>query len=145
MTLSFQGLSVIYAASGSKEDILKFASKARQAPNNIQVVSKDDLLTSSEDRTALATLTWDQQGALDWEVLSRATYFSGPVFSSFAWNIAIRRHYYNEADERVNMVNPWGAQEDDPTVVWDDGLSEIILKGQKPNPMEQIAHAGMIP
>lgn len=75
-------------------------------------------------------------------MLSRATYFSGPVFSSFAWNIAIRRHFYN--DEAAEP-NPWAAQEDDPSVVWADGLSEIVLKRSKPNPMEQIAHAGMIP
>lgn len=140
-----QGLSVIYVASGNKEDIVQFATKARQAPHNIQVVSKDDLLSSAEDRAALAALTWDQQGALDWEVLCRATYFTGPVFSSFAWSIAIRRHYYIEEDERLNTATPWGVQEDDPTIVWEDGLSEIILKGQEPNPMEHIAHAGMIP
>lgn len=159
-SLPTQGLQVIYAASGSREDILKLAAKAK--PHHIQVVSKDDLLsfsTSSSSSTsshppedhaaALSALTWDQQGALDWEVLARATYFSGPVFSSFAWNIAVRRHYYNEDAVREkgggHGENPWAVQEDEPGVVWADGLSEIVLKREVPNPMEQIAHAGMIP
>lgn len=123
---------------------MKFTAKAHQV-HNIKVIHKDDLLSSAEERATLADMTWDQHGALDWEVLSRASYFSGPVFSSFAWNIAIRRHVYNEDHAKINLENPLAGQEDDPTLVWEDGLSKIILRSDTVNPLELVAVAGMLP
>lgn len=77
------GLRVIYVASGNEEDIVRFAAKAKEQAN-IAVCSKRDLLTAPEDVAALDELTWDQHGALDWEVLSRSTFFSGPVMVSLS-------------------------------------------------------------
>ncbi|KAF3766788.1 hypothetical protein M406DRAFT_239600, partial [Cryphonectria parasitica EP155] len=85
------GLQVIYVASGNQEDIERFKEKAMDRAN-ITVVSKKDLITDPDDQAVLDGMTWDQHGALDWEVLARSTYFSGPVMSSFSWNLAYRRN-----------------------------------------------------
>lgn len=72
------GLRVIYAAMEDEEDVLRFADKAMKQAN-ITVVSKHNLVTEPQHVAALRKLTWDQRGALDWEILARSTFFSGPV------------------------------------------------------------------
>lgn len=75
------GLRAIYVASGNEEDIVRLAEKA-MAYAGIIVHSKKDLLTAPEDAKALEDLSWDQRGALDWEVMARSTFFSGPYMVS---------------------------------------------------------------
>lgn len=75
------GLGLIYVASGNEEDIVRFAAKAREQAN-ITVCSKRDLLTAPEDLAALEGLSWDQRGAIDWEVMARSSYYSGPAMVS---------------------------------------------------------------
>lgn len=54
-------------------------------------LAKEDLLDEAETE-ALRAMTWDQQALVDYEVLLRATAFGGIELSSFAWNVALRRH-----------------------------------------------------
>ncbi|KUI73202.1 hypothetical protein VM1G_08705 [Cytospora mali] len=142
------GLRVIYVASGSQEDIRKFAEKAEDEAG-IEVLSKDDLLPAPKDRIILNSLTWDQHGALDWEILSRSSFFSGPVMSSFSWNLAFRRYFYIEGDERLRKENPYAIQEDDPHATYDDGLSRVIFRTPPGNiidtSIEEKAPRGMFP
>lgn len=121
-----QGLKVIYVASGNQEDIVNFTPKA--AKDGITVLSKHDLLPAPQDRKVLDSLSWDQHGALDWEVLSRSSYFSGPTMSSFSWNIAFRRYFYIQGDERLRKENPYAIQEEDSHVTYDDGLSRVVFR-----------------
>jgi hypothetical protein len=37
-------------------------------------------------------MTWDQLALVDYEILIRSNVFGGTWESSFAWNIAVRRH-----------------------------------------------------
>ncbi|PSR92176.1 hypothetical protein BD289DRAFT_429296 [Coniella lustricola] len=136
------GLNVIYVASGNEEDISRFADKAMETAN-ITVVSKKDLILGSKDRAKLDELTWDQHGALDWEILARSSFFSGPAMSSFSWNVALRRHFYLE-DPRLDKSNPYGIQEVVPHVAFDDGLSRIMLRDHL-DAIEIMAPNGMFP
>ncbi|KAJ4409220.1 hypothetical protein N0V82_009493 [Gnomoniopsis sp. IMI 355080] len=123
-------LSLIYVAGGNQEHIEQFAIEAQQS--GISVISKLDLLASGEeqavfDASAFESLSWDQKGALDFEILSRSSFFSGPAGSSFTWNVALRRAFYIE-DERLDIVYAYGINKIEPTVVYDDGLSRIAIK-----------------
>lgn len=75
------GLKVIYLATGDRADVDRFKLKA-MSEANITVVTKNDLLSAPEDTSALQEMSWDQNGALDWEILSRSSFFSGPVMVS---------------------------------------------------------------
>lgn len=86
--------SVIYVASGDATEVAKFATDAREG-HNLTVTTKFDLL-HGEELEALRTLAWDQQALVDFLVLLRATDFAGVAHSSFAWNIALKRHMYSE-------------------------------------------------
>lgn len=141
-----QGLKVIYVASGKQEDIVKFASKADE--DGITVLSKQDLLPAPQDRKVLDSMTWDQHGALDWEILSRSSFFGGPTMSSFSWNIALRRYFYIE-DDRLRRENPYAVQEEDPLVTYDDGLSRVVFRTPPETlidfSMDEKAPRGMFP
>jgi hypothetical protein len=82
-------LDVIYVSSGSATDSDRFRADALAF--NITTVNKHELL-SPDELLELKALTWDQQGLVDYEVLLRASEFGGIDTSSFAWNIALRRH-----------------------------------------------------
>lgn len=88
-----QNLSVIYLASGNPKDVIVFTETA--ANRSISVSTKQDLLSEPEYSAQLAemeSLTWDQQALIDFEVLLRCALLGGTWESSFAWNIALRRH-----------------------------------------------------
>lgn len=85
--------SLIYVASGNATEVERFAHDSRAA-GNYTVVTKFDVLRG-EHRTKLDALAWDQQGMVDFLVLLRASDFAGIAHSSFAWNIALRRHLYS--------------------------------------------------
>lgn len=75
-------LSLIYLATGNREDTVRFTNGAREL--GISVVSKLDLLGAEEeqavfDSSALESLSWDQQAVIDFEILSRSSFFSGPA------------------------------------------------------------------
>ncbi|KAI9740131.1 MAG: hypothetical protein M1818_004882 [Claussenomyces sp. TS43310] len=82
--------SVIYVASGNVTEVARFADDAR-ATGDFLVTTKFDLL-KKQHLKMLNKLAWDQQGMVDFLVMLRATDFAGIAHSSFAWNIALRRH-----------------------------------------------------
>jgi len=86
-------LPVIYLACGSAPDVERFTATA--AEQNISVTTKLALLSSPEYANALEemkALSWDQQAQIDYLILLRSSAFGGTWASSFAWNIAFRRH-----------------------------------------------------
>lgn len=87
-------LPLIYTASDSQEDLLKFVQAANYS-FAMEVTTKDLLLAGkgfAKERAEMSTLTLDQQSLVDYEVLMRASRFGGTWESSFAWNLAMRRH-----------------------------------------------------
>ncbi|KAL0942063.1 alternative oxidase [Colletotrichum truncatum] len=138
------GLRVIYVATGERRDISRFAEKAMDRAG-ITVVSKINLLNSPEMETVMQNLTWDQQGVLDYEVLSRSSFFTGPVMSSFSWNLAIRRHFNTEGDGSTHWNNPYSIQEDEPRTTFYDGISKLILRPARPDFLESFSPRGMFP
>ncbi|RKF83562.1 putative alternative oxidase [Golovinomyces cichoracearum] len=97
-------LSHIYLASGNATDSKRFATRAKDMLN-ITVTSKNDLLKDKE-LAALQKLSWDQQGLVDFLVLQKSTFFSGCSFSSFAMNIAVKRHSMTEGIHTRQWKNP---------------------------------------
>ena len=81
-------LSTLYVTSES-EPAKTFRTDAKA--RGVTVFAKEDLLTV-EEKAKLDAMTWDQQALVDFEVLLRATLFGGIELSSFAWNVALRRH-----------------------------------------------------
>jgi hypothetical protein len=85
------GPAFVYLASGDAADISRFKSNAADVFLNVS--TKHDLLSgSSEHMEALNKLTWDQQSIVDFLVLMKASDFAGVASSSFAWNVALKRH-----------------------------------------------------
>lgn len=86
--------SVIYVASGDLEEIAKFAGDAAKVPNGaLPVTSKFELL-KGKDFEDLKALQWDQQALVDFLVMLKASDFAGVGHSSFAWNVALKRHVF---------------------------------------------------
>ncbi|KAJ4385431.1 hypothetical protein N0V93_009859 [Gnomoniopsis smithogilvyi] len=143
-------LSLIYVATGNQGDVVRFADEAQQV--GITVISKQDLYSTVEeqavfDSSALDSLSWDQKGVLDYEILSRSSFFSGPAASSFTWNLVLRRAFYID-DERLDRTYAYGIAEVEPGVVYDDGLSRIDLRrgsAEKVDTLEFLAPEGMYP
>lgn len=91
--------AVIYVASGDLSEVAKFATDA--AKINMTVVTKTDLLTGAE-RAELTNLAWDQQALVDFLVMHKASDFAGVGHSSFAWNIALKRHEYSAVEKHLD-------------------------------------------
>jgi len=81
--------SVIYVASGDPLEVSAFAQDA--ASINATVTTKSQLLTG-KDKEQLELLAWDQQALVDYLVMLKSSNFAGVGHSSFAWNIALKRH-----------------------------------------------------
>lgn len=92
-------ISHIYVASGDLEEVAKF--KVDAAASNITVTTKFDLLDET-DKATLEALSWDQQGMVDFQVMTKASDFGGIGHSSFAWNIALLRHKYAERKDHLS-------------------------------------------
>lgn len=84
-----EGYKVIYVASGDSNEVDKL--KQQTLTYNMTVVTKNDLL-SGTNLEALMSLSWDQQGQVDYEVMLRAGFFAGTGASSFSYNVALKRH-----------------------------------------------------
>lgn len=76
------GLPVAYVATGNLSEAHKFSAAAHEQLG-MAVVSKADLLTG-DDADELASLSWDQQGLVDYVVLAGSEYFVGNSRSSFS-------------------------------------------------------------
>ncbi|KAL3419155.1 alternative oxidase [Phlyctema vagabunda] len=79
-----------YVASGSIEEIKRFSDNALDV-QDLNVTSKHALLLDA-DLWKLQRLRWDQQALVDYLVLLKSAHFVGCSFSTFAFNIALRRH-----------------------------------------------------
>jgi hypothetical protein len=51
----------------------------------------------------LKGLSFDQQALVDYLVLLKSSQFAGVGHSSFAWNIALKRHVFAERRRDVNL------------------------------------------
>jgi hypothetical protein len=98
-------LSIIYLASGDRAEIAHFTQDA--ALTNLTVVTKSSLLTG-QDKEKLDTLSFDQQALVDYLVLLKSSQFAGVGHSSFAWNIALKRHVFAQRrrDEMAHLRGP---------------------------------------
>ena len=86
---------LIYLTSDSPLDTLKFIDQAGNHSFPMEVTTKDLLLAGTgfgSERAEMAGLTSDQQDAVDYEVLLKASRVGGTWESSFSWNLAMRRH-----------------------------------------------------
>ncbi|KDN60288.1 hypothetical protein CSUB01_12579 [Colletotrichum sublineola] len=89
-------LSVIYVASGNETQVAMLEADAE--PRGVRVVTKQDLL-AGKNRKRLEALTWDQKGMVDFLVMLGAAQFGGVGHSSFAWNVALKRHIFSAEKE----------------------------------------------
>lgn len=100
-------LTAGYIASGNLTEAHKF-SAAAEAELGMKMVSKDDLLDGS-DLEELHSMSWDQQGLVDYIVLTAADYFTGNSRSSFSISVTKKRHLKTEGlYSRPYKVRPQG-------------------------------------
>ena len=95
--------SIIYVASGDASEASTFAHDA--ASINATITTKTLLLTGT-DREQLEALAWDQQALIDFLVMLKATSFAGVGHSSFAWNIALKRHTFLKGNGQDHLKGP---------------------------------------
>jgi hypothetical protein len=119
--LAKQPAPVIYVASGNLTSIKMFAERVKPTP----VVDKFSLL-SSEVTATLKSMTWDQQGQVDYLVLTRASLYMGMVDSLFSLSIASSRRAASKAGACGEVLEP----END--IAYADGLSIVIGKSRDP-------------
>ena len=86
-----RGLQYAYLACGDETEAKRFSDKALNQTMPVRIATKMSLL-KGEDLMQLKNLTWDQQGLVDFLVLTKSTHFTGCSFSSFTMNIAFKRH-----------------------------------------------------
>ncbi|CCF39955.1 hypothetical protein CH063_00334 [Colletotrichum higginsianum] len=95
-------LSLIYVASGETAHIETFKTEA--ATKGITVIKKQDIL--GKDLEKLDKLAWDQQALVDYLVMLRASQFGGVAHSSFAWNVALKRHLFVKDPKKSYLDGP---------------------------------------
>ncbi|KAI6714792.1 hypothetical protein JHW43_002635 [Diplocarpon mali] len=83
-------LGYAYLASGNATEGHRFGDMALKRLG-LQTTTKMELL-KGDKLQQLTDLSWDQQALVDFLVLQKSTHFTGCSFSSFAMNIAIKRH-----------------------------------------------------
>lgn len=91
-------LKHIYIASGEAAEIEKFRVEASAL--GLTVHTKTSVL-SQVDLETLNSLSWDQQGMVDFLVMLKASDFAGVAHSSFAWNIALLRHIHAKKKDHL--------------------------------------------
>ncbi|KAJ0118254.1 lternative oxidase [Diaporthe amygdali] len=100
-------LPVAYVATGNLSEAHKLSAAADKALGML-VVSKADLLTG-DDAEELASLSWDQQGLVDYIVLVGSEYFVGNSRSSFSILTTQKRNLKEEGIySRPYKVRPGG-------------------------------------
>ena len=100
---SAMNFGAAYLATGDSFEADRFA-KLANSQHGIGVMTKEKLLQSHpQDLKILKSLTWDQQGLIDFIVLLNADYFVGVNPSSFSMNIALKRHLKMEGI----YTRPW--------------------------------------
>lgn len=123
------GLGVGYVASGNLTEAHKLAEAAKHKLG-LSLISKDDLL-DEEDLEELHSLSWDQQGLVDYIVLAGAEYFAGNSRSSFSISMCLKRQLRMEGlysrpyklrpngYERSFVVGPMDKYYDHWLFIWD--------------------------
>ncbi len=94
---------VIYVASGDAEEVKRLSVDA--AAHNFTVTTKIDHLDEAE-RAELQSMAWDQQAIVDLLVLLKGSDFAGIAHSSFAWNVALKRHVHSKKRDLFNRPHP---------------------------------------
>ncbi|KAJ4393336.1 hypothetical protein N0V93_002544 [Gnomoniopsis smithogilvyi] len=117
----------IYLASGDVGETQRFVADA--AARGWTALGKFDVL-GPEEVEVLRTLRWDQQAAVDYLVLLKASDFAGVAHSSFSWSVALKRHL------AANMTEAYpNAPEhfrDDLSVIYGTKGSEDFLQALWP-------------
>ncbi|KAI1334488.1 hypothetical protein F5Y15DRAFT_409686 [Xylariaceae sp. FL0016] len=85
-----RGYETAYLATGNMTEAIKFAGGAVEMAQ-MKVITKTDLL-KGEDLEELQSLSWDQQGLVDFIVLLGSDFFVGTMPSSFSVYMAMKRH-----------------------------------------------------
>ncbi|KAI1148029.1 hypothetical protein F4825DRAFT_435254 [Nemania diffusa] len=85
-----RGYQTAYLATGNLTEADKFMDGAIEMAQ-MKVVTKMDLL-SDDELDELESLTWDQQGLIDYVVLLGSEFFLGVQPSSFSVHVAMKRH-----------------------------------------------------
>ncbi|RDL34571.1 Uncharacterized protein BP5553_07699 [Venustampulla echinocandica] len=93
--------SIVYVASGDLNEVARFAVDASKASDAFTVTTKFDLL-KGRDLEELQALKWDQQSLVDFLVMLKASDFAGIGHSSFAWNVALKRHVFAESKRHLD-------------------------------------------
>jgi hypothetical protein len=98
-------------------------------------LAKEDLLDEAETEE-LRDMTWDQQALVDYEVLLRASSFGGIELSSFAWNVALRRHVVSltgrEAWENVTEGGGMNFQDEYSRLRGEKGAHPLFVEAMWP-------------
>ena len=94
---------VIYVASGDLNEVGKFAEDVKAL--NMTVATKFHLL-NGKDKEDLEALAWDQQALVDFLIMPMASDFAGLGISSFAWNVALRRHLFAKQKNFLHIDGP---------------------------------------
>lgn len=107
--------STVYVATGSQAGFERLKHRLTGEFDIKHVLTKYQVL-DGEDLAALKGLSWDQQGLVDYLILMRSEYFMGIMQSTFAQNLAARRHllqngsettiWRGDRDERSLLVGP---------------------------------------
>ncbi|KAF9876601.1 hypothetical protein CkaCkLH20_06009 [Colletotrichum karsti] len=90
-------LSVMYVGGGNETQVAVMEADAE--PRGVTVVTKRDLLVG-ENRKRLDALGREHQEMIDFLVMLGAAQFGGVGYSSFAWNVALKRHIFSVEKER---------------------------------------------
>ncbi|KUJ24450.1 uncharacterized protein LY89DRAFT_679587 [Mollisia scopiformis] len=104
-------MSLIYVASNQGIDVPRLFVDAKA--QEIDVTAKFDLL-KGKDRDYLLEMTTLQREMVDLLVMMNAAHFVGVGYSSFSWNVALRRH----GARKIEQLSEQGQQ-------FNDGLSVI--------------------
>jgi len=93
------------------------------ATSKLQLLHGDDL-------ELLQSLSWDQQGLVDFLVMLKSSSFAGIEQSSFAWNIALKRHILSQD---ANYLNNGEALQDEYSMLLGEvGASSFIGESMWP-------------
>ena len=100
-----RGLQYAYLACGDEGEAERFSGLALNQTKPLRVATKMMLL-NGDDLKQLTDLSWDQQALVDFLVLTKSTYFTGCSFSSFAMNIAFKRHLLEDGIKTRQWKSP---------------------------------------
>lgn len=117
---------IAFLATGATENHIAEFRKQAKAINATVVLKKDVLPEGDPMKEVYDEFTWDQRSLVDYEIMLRAGLMAGPVESSFAWNLALRRHGALEASEGEQNLNGSST-----AVQWQDAYSAIFGVSEK--------------